>query len=168
MPKKLLIAVFVICCMAFTSMCWADEEADTAAAELQEQIDEATASGDSDDQRRVANSYAFGHESIQDMDKAIEWFEKAAAQNNISAIKTLGNLYYIDPGIDPVKAREWYEKGAALKDNWCLTALGEIYENGRGVEANLAKAMEYFKTACDNKDSSGCRGVERLNAASTK
>ena len=173
MPKKLLIAVFVICCMAFTSMCWADAAADKAAADLKAQIDEAVASGKSADQRWVANNYAIGHESIRDINKAIEWYEKAAAQNDVEAIKRLGNLYFFgdeegEVKPDFVKAREWYEKGAALNDKWCASSLGDIYENGNGVEVNIAKAIEYFQLACDNKDSDGCEAVERLKAASAK
>ena len=170
MTKKLLFVFLLALGLTFTGVCWADEAADKAVANLQKQIDKATTSGNSDEQRLVGNEYLNGHVSIQDTNKAIEWYEKSAAQNNVKTMVALGNLYLTNPKVkqDYVKAREWFEKGAAFDDKWCLNRLGEIYEKGKGVEVDMAKALEYFKRACELKDSTGCNAVERVTAATAK
>ena len=59
-----------------------------------------------------------GQGVAQDYAKAREWYEKAAAKDNASAMINLGLLYANGQGVaqDYAKAREWYEKAAA-KDN---------------------------------------------------
>ena len=51
----------------------------------------------------------------RDYDKAREWWEKAAALDNATAMNYLAWLYQSGPGVlrDFGKAREWYEKAAA-------------------------------------------------------
>ena len=62
--------------------------------------------------------YDNGQGVAQDYAKAREWYEKAAAKGDASAMSNLGLLYHNGQGVaqDYAKAREWYEK-AADKDN---------------------------------------------------
>jgi uncharacterized protein len=54
----------------------------------------------------------------QDYAKAREWFAKAAARDDASAMFLLGALYQHGHGVaeDYAKAREWFEKAAAKGD----------------------------------------------------
>ena len=51
----------------------------------------------------------------QDYAKAHEWFEKASANGEATAMRHLGELYRDGHGVaqDDTKARQWYEKAAA-------------------------------------------------------
>ena len=57
--------------------------------------------------------YANGQGVAQDYAKAREWYEKAAAGDNVRAMNNLGLLYDNGQGVaqDYAKAREWYENG---------------------------------------------------------
>jgi TPR repeat protein len=59
--------------------------------------------------------YHNGQGVAQDHAKAREWYEKAAAKGDASAMFNLGVLYDNGFGVakDYAKAREWYEKAAA-------------------------------------------------------
>src|SRR6516165_9572572 len=62
--------------------------------------------------------YENGRGVAQDYVRAREWYEKAAAKDNASAMFNLALLYENGQSVtqDYAKAREWYEK-AATKDN---------------------------------------------------
>ena len=66
----------------------------------------------------LGKRYEDGDGVAQDYSKAREWFEKAAAKDNASAMNSLGVLYSNGDGVakDYGKAREWYEKAAAKGD----------------------------------------------------
>ena len=59
--------------------------------------------------------YARGQGVPQDYQKAEEWYEKAAAAGDATAMANLGYLYDRGAGVpkEYAKAREWYEKAAA-------------------------------------------------------
>ena len=41
--------------------------------------------------------------------------------------------------------------------------LGELYREGFGVDANLSKAKQYYRKACDLGFDEGCKTLNRLN-----
>ena len=64
----------------------------------------------------------------QDYAKAREWYEKAAAKGDASAMFNLGSLYKNGHGVaqDYAKAREWYEKAAANGDKDAKAQLDKL------------------------------------------
>ena len=64
---------------------------------------------------RLGRLYDFGQGVAQDYAKAREWYEKAAAKGDVTAMADLGVLYENGQGgpQDYAEAREWYEKAAA-------------------------------------------------------
>ena len=77
-------------------------------------------------------------------DKAMEWYLKAAAQNNRYAQNNIGYLYHIGIGVnvDYKKAMEWYLKAAKQTNSTAQTNIGKLYEEGKGVDRNYDKAIE--------------------------
>lgn len=102
----------------------------------------------------IANSYLIGVGVEQDCAKAVEWYEKAANQGNLGAMRTLGHIYYVGDGVeqDYVKAMEWYEKGAEMGDIASMEGIGSMYQNGLGVETDCAKALEWYEKAAEMGD----------------
>lgn len=94
---------------------------------------EATYTGSSkpyDEVYSLASDYLIGFgETIQNIDKAISLFEKAAKMGCNSAYLTLGNIFREETFIKKNlrKATEYYEMGIAQGDNRCWAELARIY-----------------------------------------
>lgn len=104
-------------------------------------------------QLKVGDAYLDGELIHRDYEKALEYFTKAANQNEISAIQRLGTI--LDVGaeeIQPDKAAsfQWYMKGASLEDAECQYGVGMAYLTGKGVEQNHEQAAGWFTKAADN------------------
>ena len=106
------------------------------------------------DQPRLALPDGYG--VAQDYAKAREWYEKAAAKGDASAMVNLGLLYENGHGVaqDYAKAREWYEKAADKGDASAMNNLGLLYNNGQGVAQDYAKAREWYEKAAAKGDAS--------------
>lgn len=77
-----------------------------------------------------------------DATQAINWFEKAAAQQHPDADYHLGALYWHDGRVtsDYSKAREYFEKSAAAGDELAKDDLGHMLAAGQGGPKDLARA----------------------------
>ena len=87
----------------------------------------------------------------QDEKEALEWYRKAAAQQNGPAFNSIGNFYRTGTVVkaDPKQAFEYYEKGATEKDAQALLNLGNCYFYGMGVEKDEKTAVKWWKDAAD-------------------
>ncbi|KAL7720439.1 Protein kinase domain-containing protein [Entamoeba marina] len=85
----------------------------------------------------------------KDINKAIEYYERAANLNNSNALYNLGIIFSNGDGIekDINKAIDYYERASKLNDSNALNDLGIIYSNGDGVEKDINKAIEYLERA---------------------
>lgn len=65
-------------------------------------------------QNQLGECYAFGNGVEQDYQKALEWYMKAADQNDSEAQYNIGVCYFAGNGVeaDWYKAVEWYKKSA--------------------------------------------------------
>jgi tetratricopeptide (TPR) repeat protein len=100
----------------------------------------------------VALFFAVNGQGVtQDYAKAIEWYEKAAAEDFAPAMYNLGVFYQYGYGVSPdrAKAQEWYEKAAAKDNTDAMFRLGSLYYNGEGVTQDYAKAIEWYEKAAD-------------------
>lgn len=77
-----------------------------------------------------------------DATQAINWFEKAAAQQHPDADYHLGALYWHDGRVtsDYSKAREYFEKSTAAGDELAKDDLGHMLAAGQGGPKDLARA----------------------------
>ena len=90
-----------------------------------------------------------GSGTIRDPVRALYWFERSAAQNNIAAIFISGMMYEYGSGTkqNAVKAVELYSKAADQNDYDALVRLGNCYEKGIGVARDLVKAQVFYLLA---------------------
>ncbi|RDE73860.1 sel1 repeat family protein [Haemophilus sputorum] len=94
-----------------------------------------------------------------DTEKSLYWLNRAAENNEISAIMNLA-YYYHDKDIK--KAASYYQKAADLDDDQAMVELSYLYENGEGVEKNDEKAIELLNRAI------GLENFEAMNKLSIR
>lgn len=94
--------------------------------------------------------YHLGRGMKVDLQKAYEWYKKAAMQENAPGMNNLGMMYlngeYVAQNRDV--AFKLFEKAsgehAQAKDN-----MGQCYENGWGVEQDIGQAVNFYQLAGD-------------------
>ena len=84
---------------------------------------------DADAQYKLAALYLTGVGVSRDRNEALNWLEKASAQNHAAAQYQLGRLYdsFNSSFRNPVKALEWWEKASALGNADAQNALALKY-----------------------------------------
>jgi TPR repeat protein len=145
---------------------------------FREKLKEAMA-GSSNAQYDVGTMYQNGRGVTANRDKAIEWYRKAAAQDNREAVsrlnliqsnedrfnKTLaragmgevesqydlGNMYTEGIGVDPdlTSAMAWYQKAANQEYEKAQFKLGLIYYEAGSVNKDHSRAFRLFKRAAE-------------------
>ena len=135
--------------------------------------------GNSNAQFDIGSMYKNGRGVSPDRSKAIEWYSKAAAQDNPKAVSRLkllqaneerfrkelasagngnhesqykiGNMYTegIGTNIDLVKAAEAFELSAQQGNAKAEYKLGLIHYEGTGVKTNKKAAYKWFKQAAE-------------------
>jgi len=83
----------------------------------------------------------------------VEWLQKSAEQDNISALTTLANLYIKGTVVpkDYAKALKLYQHAARFDTN-TQYLLGEIYWDSKLVDSDKKKAMQWFTKAAENNN----------------
>jgi TPR repeat protein len=151
--------------------------------------------GDSVAQYDVGSMYQNGRGVKASRDKAIEWYTRAAEQDNrkaatrlalmksnearfsattVSASRgevdsqfNLGNMYEkgIGTSIDYQQAREWYGKAAATGHAKASFSLGLMYHEGTGVKRNNKTAFKWFNDAAGQGSTSAQYYLGKLYAS---
>ena len=113
--------------------------------------------------------YANGIGVPNDDAKAVEWYQKSAAQGDAAAQFYLGLMYADGRGVpnDDAKAVEWWQKCAAQGVACAQSKLGWMYGEGRGVPKDEAKAYAWFNIAAVNNDSDAIKSREKLEKTMT-
>ncbi|UCC55517.1 MAG: sel1 repeat family protein [Gammaproteobacteria bacterium] len=163
---------------------------------FKEKLREATR-GDSAAQYDVGSMYQNGRGVTADRDKAIEWYTKAAAQDNQKAVSRLelmranetrfsrtearaargdvdnqydlGNMYEkgIGTRINYQQARDWYEKAAAAGHAGASFNLGLMYHEGAGIGQDNKTAYAWFRDAAGKGSTPAQYYLGKLYAAGT-
>jgi len=86
--------------------------------------------------------------------QAIDWFEKAAAQQHPDADYHLGALYWHDKRVtsDFAKARQYFEKAAANGDELAKEHLGNMLLTGQGGPKDVARAEALLSEQAEDND----------------
>ena len=151
--------------------------------------------GDSNAQYEVGTLYQNGRGTGASRDQAIEWYRKAAGQDNQKAISrlelmkanesrfsrdsrraekgdpesqySLGNMYTKGVGtpIDQEQARHWYEKAANQGNVKAGYKLGLMYYEGTGVRKNSKTAFKWFTIAAEKGNIAAQYYLGKLYAA---
>lgn len=90
----------------------------------------------------------------KDLNKAMEYFKKAASYNYAYAYNNLGKIY--EEKKDYKLAFEYYQKSSNLGESWALNKLGEYYRIGIYVKKDMQKAFNYYNEAIDSPIESTC------------
>lgn len=103
--------------------------------------------------------YESGVHVPQDLDRAIELYDRAAVLGDRNAMHRLGYLNYKK---DLVTSKYWNQKASELGHPTATHNLGCMYDLGEGVDQDVGKAFELFKTATEL----GCPlGMSKLGRA---
>lgn len=104
--------------------------------------------GDRDAQFNVGVIYNLGWNTEIDNQKAIYWFEKAAAQGHRSSIYNSGVHYSEGKGVkvDFVKAASYFERAAKMGHINAMIGLADLYKFGE-IERNDEKMLYWFQQA---------------------
>lgn len=91
--------------------------------------------------------YEYGGEGVaQDIEKAIDWYVKAAASKNPDAFTNLGYIFESgkrgEPDFD--LAQQYYRGGVALGASQSMANLGALYVEGTGVTQDYSDALALF------------------------
>ncbi|KAK8840589.1 hypothetical protein M9Y10_030800 [Tritrichomonas musculus] len=104
------------------------------------------------------------YEQKQDYNKAKEYYELSAQQNDSLALNILGLLYKNGFGVkqDYNKAKEYYELSAQQNNSDALNNLGHLYYNGHGVKQDYNKAKEYYELSAQQNNSGALNNLGNL------
>ncbi len=102
-------------------------------------------------QYALASHYEDGKGVEENQDEALKWYHKAADQNLIEALSTLGLKYDTGRNVrrDDVEAVTWYRKAAEQGDAWSQTSLGYKYLNGTGLSRDLQQGVKWLTVAAE-------------------
>ncbi|MCT7555443.1 tetratricopeptide repeat protein [Aliarcobacter butzleri] len=90
----------------------------------------------------------------QDTEKAFSYFNDSAYRGNVSAMLALASNFDLGFFVerDYQEAKKFYERAAIKGNSLAQYTLGNYYEEGRGsIEADVEKAIKWYKMACYNK-----------------
>jgi len=101
-----------------------------------------------------------------DYPKAIQWLQRAAAQDSAGAMNNLGVAYENGLGVkrDPNEAAHWYQQAAERGNAAGQANLGQLYFDGRGVTNDLVQAYKWFKLSASHGSVIGTAGFANFQA----
>lgn len=105
--------------------------------------------GDPRAQYSLGNAYLKGNEVKKDINKAIEWFEKAAKQKHAKSEYKLGKLYYEGNSVrrNYSTSYRWIKKSAEHGHHPAQFLLGKMYALGHGTDKDLDIALDWLEKA---------------------
>src|SRR6266498_2609460 len=103
-------------------------------------------------QFNLAILYENGEGVEKNLEKAFEWYQKAADNGDIEAQFHLANSYYFGKGTEKnlEKAFYWYQKAAENGDINAQINLALSYQYGEGIEKNLERAFYWYQKVATN------------------
>ncbi len=110
----------------------------------------AAVAGDANAQNIMGAAFDDGNGVTQNYSRAVEWWEKAAAQDFSKALYNLGEFWLNGrPGIEPdyPKAYPLFERAAKQDNADAIGNMGFMREQGLGVEADLEMAVALYMRA---------------------
>jgi len=98
----------------------------------------------------LGTAYECGTLGSTDIQRAIEWYTKAANQDDWIAQLALGRIYFQGRGVlrDVAAARKWFERAAASGDAASAYYLGKIAEEG-ATTMHYPEAAKWYQQAAE-------------------
>lgn len=96
----------------------------------------------------LGNLFAYhgnGKDGIQ-LDKAVDYYTKAAEGGDVEGMNNLGHSYFTGKGVSqsPEKTVQWFQRGAEKGHSQSLQNLGLCYGKGSGISTNFCEAARCF------------------------
>ncbi len=117
--------------------------------EPERRVAEMAEANDPDAQTAIGIMFERGLGMRPDIDRALEWYRRAAAQGDPLAEFHIGSLY--ERGLvvaqDYAEAAAWYRRAAEGGSDAAQAALAYLYEKGFGVEQDYAEAVKLYDAA---------------------
>ena len=110
---------------------------------------------------QLAYYYAEGLACKKDVAKAVELYKILVDRNDKASINNLAALYDKDDSYTDEDIFALYLKAAELGDARAMSNVGWAYINGKGVQKDEKKAVEYFQKSADLNDSVGIYALGR-------
>ena len=87
----------------------------------------------------------------QNIKKAIQYYESAAAQNHSISQYMLGKIYYLGNGVEQnyITAVNYFKKSAENGNENASLLLGLIYYDGVDIQQDYSRAIEYFQAIAE-------------------
>lgn len=141
---------FYLALLCLAASAWADTAAGVAAFRNRQfdlawrELSGPAEAGDPVAQTYLGTLLASGVRGRADMEGAVRWYRKAAAQNHGPALSQLGMMYVMGYGVrqDFPEAVKLFERGVALGNRESMTNLAQLYETGQGVPRDAQRAAE--------------------------
>ena len=111
--------------------------------------------GDPEAELELGRAYHLGRGVPKDFAKALDLYQKSAAQGNAKAMFNIGYLYSHAQGVkvDNQAALDWFRKAADKKLPAAELKLGMLYQFGEnGVEKDYPTAIKYLTLAAAHED----------------
>lgn len=112
----------------------------------------------------MLGSMYYGGEAVAvNKAEAAKWYEKAAQNGSITAMKYMYSMYTSGDGItaDPVTARLYLLQAADAGDEESLLNIALAYLNGYGVAVDYNMAEQYFSKILDIPNGYNKQGAEK-------
>ena len=105
--------------------------------------------GNPDAMYEIGRMYERGRGTEPDMQKAIQWYERALAKGQNDARAHLGVLYFEGSGVkrDLKRAVSLIQPAAEKGNPTAQYYLGHMYESGEGLRRDLDQAIHWYKKA---------------------
>jgi hypothetical protein len=106
-------------------------------------------------QHAMGGFYATGRGVTNDMAAAIQWWQKAAAQNQVEAEAKLGQLFLIPAPpygtnyLNYAEAVRWLRRAASQDSANAMNDFGVAYEGGLGVPLDCKEAARWYRAAAE-------------------
>lgn len=112
-------------------------------------VEQRAIDGDAKAQYLLSVMYFKGEGVPQNDKSAVEWLQKASAQEYPAALFQLGNCYENGIGVkkDKSKAFLWYSRAASRNVPEAFVSLAHCYKQGIGTEMSIEKAISYYEKA---------------------
>jgi TPR repeat protein len=104
-------------------------------------------------QYSLGRCFEKGNGVEQNMETAVEWYRKAAADGNATAQFSLGRCFEKGTGAaqNMKSAVEWYTKAALQGNALAQGKLGRCYSKGLGVPQDIGAAVQWYTKAAGNQ-----------------
>lgn len=92
-------------------------------------------------------------ESVFDIEKSLEYYNRSAVQGNNTAMYHLGCIYYFGQGVDVNKSEgiKWLDAAAQQENKYAQCLLGDICMNKFSDNYDFLKAVELYKKSAEQK-----------------